>query len=577
MQTGPLALASRTFTREKAEGVHYTPGVLARYVAEEALQVLPQVDGSVIQVLDPACGDGELLLAVGRQLSLRGLGARLVGFDADASAAVVAKRRLAQEFGDDHQLEVLDRDFLEAIISDKEAQSSLWPDGPQATPILGAFDLVIANPPYVRTQVLGASRAQELGAAFQLDGRVDLYQAFVLAIRDAVREGGGVALILSNRFLTVKAGATLRRVLARDFHLQHIVDLGDSKLFQAAVLPALVFGNKSRGGSSEIRLTSAYEERTPVPVEWEEPDILAAIAGGRDGIVRVAEKLFRIRTGVVVPAEAPAAPWVAVGKNDDWLTAIDRATHMRLADLGKVRVGIKTTADTVFIRESWEELGAARPERALLKPLITHHSARRWHADKPSRSVLYPYDMTRVRRTPLDLSAWPLAAAYLQENRPRLEGREYVTKSGRAWWEIWVPQRPAEWAMPKIVFPDISERPTFFIDDTSAIVNGDCYWLCFREENRDLAVLAMAVANSHLAERYYDARCGNKLYAGRRRFITQYVEAFPIPDPHTPVAQRIVALASLLQAGCDAGKAIELENEIEDLVWAAFGIKEIRR
>lgn len=40
-------------------------------------------------------------------------------------------------------------------------------------------DIVIANPPYVRTQVLGTAKAKQLARDFNLTGRVDLYYPFL--------------------------------------------------------------------------------------------------------------------------------------------------------------------------------------------------------------------------------------------------------------------------------------------------------------------------------------------------------------------------------------------------------------
>jgi hypothetical protein len=138
------------------------------------------------------------------------------------------------------------------------------------------------------------------------------------------------------------------------------------------------------------------------------------------------------------------------------------------------------------------------------------------------------YDLGQAKRCPLDLTRWPRAQKYLSEHRRRLEGRKYVIAAGREWWEIWVPQRPSEWAMPKLVFPDISDVPRFFLDRSGAVVNGDCYWISLSSEaNERLGLLMMAVANSSLGTRYYDQACGNKLYSGRRRYITQYVNGFP--------------------------------------------------
>ena len=73
------------------------------------------------------------------------------------------------------------------------------------------------------------------------------------------------------------------------------------------------------------------------------------------------------------------------------------------------------------------------------------------------------------------------------------------------------------------------------------MVNGDCYWLAPEETGAsELLWLAMAVGNSSFIEVFFDHRFHNKLYAGRRRFMTQYVEQFPLPDPSTRSAGEII-------------------------------------
>ncbi len=243
---------------------------------------------------------------------------------------------------------------------------------------------------------------------------------------------------------------------------------------------------------------------------------------------------------------------------------------MRFGDVGKFRVGVKTTADSVFIRGDWSELGII-PEPELLLPLLTHHVAQRWSAGTPSKQILYPYDRSELRRSPVDLAKWPATAAYLEEHSEQLEGRKYVIKAGRHWWEIWVPQQPAKWAVPKVVCPDISEEPKFFYDTSGVVVNGDCYWLVVDDE--ELALLMMAVANSSLGCAYYDAVCGNKLYAGRRRYITQYIERFPIPDPYQKAANEITETVRTLIASPGARNSKELEARLDRLVCNSFGLE----
>jgi len=56
-------------------------------------------------------------------------------------------------------------------------------------------DLLIANPPYIRTRVLGAEQTQLLSKNFGLKGRTDIYQAFLVAMN---AELGIRALILNS-------------------------------------------------------------------------------------------------------------------------------------------------------------------------------------------------------------------------------------------------------------------------------------------------------------------------------------------------------------------------------------------
>jgi hypothetical protein len=184
----------------------------------------------------------------------------LSGYETDAEALGQASTLLATARVADVVLE--QRDFLsiEGIdVGRRPEQLSLFDDFDSAT--LRQFDAVIANPPYVRTQVLGAAAAQELARRFGLTGRVDLYHAFTKAIANVLKPGGILGLLTSNRFLTVKSGASLRHLLRTEFHLEAVYDLGDTKLFAAAVLPAIVVARKQRTCHAPCEFDRIYEYR----------------------------------------------------------------------------------------------------------------------------------------------------------------------------------------------------------------------------------------------------------------------------------------------------------------------------
>lgn len=590
-------------SRTKLEGIHYTPPGLASFVAERTASMVSGA-ARTIRVLDPACGEGELLRAIAIQLRHSGHQVELVGCDSDPDAVRTASTRLHFDT-DGISVRLYNRDFLEWILSSisspasppAQRRSALASGAEPA--ILRSFDVVIANPPYVRTQLLGTSEAQRLATAFGLRGRIDLYYAFVVALTESLRDHGVIGLITSNRFLTIRSGVRLREFLAEQYDLARVIDLGDTKLFRAAVLPALIFGRRSAGGSAEIPLVSVYEAQTPetqqdCPQEYQQSprgrdqqgresaacapvrvdSLFAEVWDADDGVYAVGQRTYRISRGVHCGGDDASRPWVATGEDDQWLRVLEKNTSARFENMGKIRVGIKTTADPVFVRKDWASLDEkVRPEDELLLPLVTHESVARWSPIAPIYRVLYPYDLAAPRRVPLDLDDYPRARAYLETHRTRLENRRYVVESGRYWWEIWVPQRPAEWSRPKLVFPDISEQPCFSLDTSQAVVNGDCYWIALDRQATDLGLLMLGVANSTLAARFYDARCGNRLYAGRRRFITQYVSEFPLPDASSRPARDIIeTVRSITERRLTPTTAVE--EQLDTLVWRSFGFDE---
>ena len=444
------------------------------------------------------------------------------------------------------------------------------------------FNLVIANPPYVRTQILGATQAQELAQSFGLTGRVDLYYPFLLGISQVLAEGGVTGVITSNRFMTTKSGQFVRHALLSRFEIVHAWDLGDTKLFDAAVLPAVLLAKGMSGPrhphTDGIAFSTIYE--TKDPSQETAADALAALDVVDDTVVAIADgRRFRVRHGTLDNGGEAEGLWrVATGATDTWLATVEANTWAVFRRIGKIRVGVKSTADKVFIRSDWEDISGGRPE--LLRPLLTRHCARRFRADVPAKpkhikEILYPHAVVNGRRSAVDLNLYPKAKRYLELHREVLEARTYVIEAGRDWFEMWVPQDPSAWPMPKLVFPDISDKPVFWIDTGGAVVNGECYWVCCENEGEeDLLWLALAVANSTFIETFYDHKFNNKLYAGRRRFITQYVEQFPLPDPARAATQAIISLVKRVHAATPSSEADTLASELDELVWGVFGLSE---
>ena len=501
-----------------------------------------------MRILDPAVGHGELLVALLNKLSCP---SRVYGFETNACALSKAQARLAQEFPKTAQHLRLGS-FLDYVLDNNAADQF---DNSEL------YDLIIANPPYVRTQIMGADKAQQLSDQFGLSGRVDLYHAFLLGMARVLAADGTAGFIVSNRFMTTRGGAAVRAGLVAELCLKEVYDLGDTKLFDAAVLPAVLVARGKTSESHSTSFCSIYETKK----ESNRTTETQFSALEQEGRVSIPDgRTFLVQHGTLDSGGDPAGVWRLASMDvDNWLSTVAQHTWGTFRDVGKVRVGIKTCADKVFLPEKWDS------DLELHRSLTTHHTARRFRPKSPNRKVLYPHQTVNGRKQPVNLAEFPASQAYLERHRQLLEGRNYVIKAGRLWYEIWVPQNPADWSAPKLVFRDISEQPTFWMDLEGTVVNGDCYWLTGDEE---LLWLALGVANSTFIEHFYDRCFNNKLYAGRRRFITQYVEQFPLPDPKSDAAKEIVTTCRELYSRITDGPQHQVESRADEMVWAAFGL-----
>lgn len=525
----------------KERGAHFTPSDIANYIAERSLSMLelPNEQDNVI-ILDPACGDGELLIAAYKIASRWNKKVTLIGIDSDFVTLESAKNRISPLLKNSDILDLRCTNFLDCTSNQITAPFDEQNKNDVSIRVLPLADLVIANPPYVRTQVMGANSSQRLSKKYNLKGKVDLYHAFFLSYINFLKPNGVLGVITSNRYLYTKSGSMVRKYLDQDYDIDLVIDLGDTKIFSAAVLPAILFAKPRTSNlhsASCIRVYETSSDCNAIPVKS-----VSEMLVKEDGIFSICGKNFKKESGHVRNTTIYQEPWIlASSEQEIWLDKIDSAAFCRIKDIGRVHVGVKTTADNVFIRDDWDSLEQEKPEKEWVRPLISSGNTHRWRASQESNhQILYPYYSENGKRCVASLSEYPHMKNYLESFYDQLSGRSYVTKAKRQWYEIWVPQDPSAWTSPKVVFPDISNEARFLVDESGAIVDGNCYWIQVDNQESDLLYLIAAVANSSLMDRYHSLAFQNVLYSGKRRFLTQYVSQYPIPDPQSEESQEIV-------------------------------------
>ncbi|GIK33384.1 MAG: hypothetical protein HND43_10275 [Armatimonadetes bacterium] len=126
---------------------------------------------------------------------------------------------------------------------------------------LPGFDVVLANPPYVRHELITAIKP-DLKRVFGefYCGTADLYTFFYARAHQLLRPGGMLAFISSNKWFRAAYGANLRKLMADQTKVRSITDFGELPVFLTAATFPMIFVTQ-KGGSGVPPDRSANDRR----------------------------------------------------------------------------------------------------------------------------------------------------------------------------------------------------------------------------------------------------------------------------------------------------------------------------
>ena len=94
-----------------------------------------------------------------------------------------------------------------------------------------------------------------------------------------------------------------------------------------------------------------------------------------EGTYKIENKYLKKTDGIIRFPDKKNDLWILQTKQEfDWVSQIDKNSKHRIKDFFDVKVGVKTTADNVFIRNDWNKMLFECPENEILKPLISQEN-----------------------------------------------------------------------------------------------------------------------------------------------------------------------------------------------------------
>ncbi len=107
-------------------------------------------------------------------------------------------------------------------------------EGQGVRAVAGGFDVVVANPPYIRQEWLAPYKAHLQAAYKSYDGTADIFTYFFERGLHLLRDGGRLAFITSGSWVRANFAAPLRKVIAENTAIESMIDFGEFQPFEDA-------------------------------------------------------------------------------------------------------------------------------------------------------------------------------------------------------------------------------------------------------------------------------------------------------------------------------------------------------
>ncbi|MBS1790263.1 MAG: Eco57I restriction-modification methylase domain-containing protein [Acidobacteria bacterium] len=382
----------------------------------------------------------------------------------------------------------------------------------------GGFDIVLANPPYVRMELFKPIKPilkrnfPDVHAE-----RADLYVYFYDRAQQLLKPSGVGCFISSNKWLRAGYGESLRQSLLdkQAFHL--IVDFGDLPVFKATAYPAVFIWQKEARGN----IATAWAEIQDLQACYNE--------GVREHVKRIAHVLPHTQFGQGKSRVATSAT------NERRLKMEESGPRLGEICQGKIMWGVKTGLNEAFFidRATRDLLLEAQPEcKEIIKPLLKGEDIRFYEIQFRETYLLYMNHGIPIGR-------YPSLRNYLKPFRQKLEARA----TQQEWYELQQPQ--AIYARlfnhPKIVYPVIGKEPRFAMDELGNYHNDKAYSLA-TDDYYLLGILNSQSVRSWVFETL------SPLRGGYYEFRGIYMETLPIPDAPATDRQTVTKLARNAQS-----------------------------
>ena len=358
-------------------------------------------------------------------------------------------------------------------------ESCEWFDPEWMFGVGDGFDIVIANPPYVRQEEINFK--SELKKEYVIFNSVsDLYTYFYERGFKLLKKFGVLTFITSNKFLRARYGNVLRKYLQTNTTIKNIINFGNRHIFEATTNTLIFIANKEKNDKNVL----AYSDSIQVPNKI---NFSQSALQGREWTIEKPE-IINLKSKVE-----------------------EMGTLLKNWDI-RINYGIKTGYNEAFIIDTHTKERLCQEDlksSEIIKPILRGRDIKRYGYEWAGLWLIATFPALHI-----EIEKYPSIKQYLldfgkdrleQEGKKLPEGTTSRKKTGNKWFETQdqIAYYP-EFEKEKIIWIELTNKNKFAYSDKEDYLLAGAFFMVGKSLKYLLAFL-----NSKLCLFYFSLICNS--------------------------------------------------------------------
>jgi type I restriction-modification system DNA methylase subunit len=444
------------------------------------------------------------------------------------------------------------------------------------------FDVIIGNPPYVRSILLREEPKTweyyrtHYRTAFK---EFDIYLCFLEKAYSLLSPDGRLGFIMPNKWLHAGMGEAARKFFKENRAIESLINFGSFQVFdEVTTYTMLIFLRKKQNAAIQV-----FNYTGPVDVK---------------NITLNFDDIKYWQTGSIKYESLSEAPWnLVTGEAQQILENLKSLP--KFGETFSLAQGTGTRADQVFfVRKVSETKKYYRVfskqtqkeydfEKVFVKPSAKGKDIDSYNIKDNSQLLIFPYQgrMLVDKKEIQKLS--PNLMEYLEECRDALEKRENGRWKGNSFYCYGRPQNHETLALKKILVPVIVNKAKAAWDVVGLYVIDSVYFVRRKKQSNISDEYILALLNSNLLT-YFLMKTSSNLRGGYFSMKPGYVDRFPLKatfstkqekEIYEQIIQTVTRINTISNIRSDVVRreVITLKEKIDELIYKLYGLTDEER